>query len=157
MLIRLFYAFACIAMILGFSSEAVAQRADAANRSLTVPMYVTDNNGNQITIIAYKDGAVTEAPEFPGGENAFTTFVNNTRRYPEEAYEQGIQGDITCQFLVDTNGDVKYVSLFKPKHANYLLVQEAIRVLSKMPRWQPGMIDGVPVKVRVVRKVSFKR
>ena len=157
MLARIICMIACIAAIAGNSFETSAQTTQNVRDDRMVSMPGTDSAGNPITIMAYKDGAVTVPPRFPGGDSAFMNYVNDTREYPEEAYNKRIQGVITCQFLVDTNGEVKYVSLLKPKDANSLLVREAIRILSTMPRWQPGMLDGVPVKVRVTKRISFRR
>ena len=147
MLARLFSAIACIAIMLGFSSEACSQ---------TIEMRIgTDRDGHPIIVTAYEDWYVTERPSFPGGDDKYLEFINDNREYPEEAYQRGVQGKVTCQFLIDTDGSVKCVSLLK--NANTLLAREALRLLNMMPSWRPGKIDGVPVKVRVVKTIPFRR
>ena len=147
MLAKLISAIVCITTIMGFSSELQAQ---------TCEMRVgTDRDGNPIIVTAYEYGYLTERPSFPGGDDKFLEFINDNREYPEEAYQRGVQGKVTCQFLIDTDGSVKYVSLLK--EANSLLAREALRILNMMPSWRPGKINGVPVKVRVVKAIPFRR
>lgn len=143
---KLFYTIAFIATIVTFSSRSYSQ---------TVPMTGTDKAGHVINVVAYEDWYVSERPSFPGGDDKYLEYINDNRQYPQEAYEKGVQGKVTCQFMVDTDGSVKCISLLK--NANHLLAKEAIRLLSLMPKWQPGKIDGVPVKVRVVKTIPFRK
>ena len=146
MLPKLLYAIAFVATVVTLSHQASAQ---------VVAMSGTDRTGHQINVVAYEDWYVSERPSFPGGDDKYLEFINDNREYPQQAYESGVQGKVTCQFLIDTDGSVKCVSLLK--NANYLLAQEAIRLLNMMPKWQPGKLDGVPVKVRVVKTIPFRR
>lgn len=104
---------------------------------------------------AFEYDVVTEKPSFPGGECKLTEFINETRIYPAEAYNMGIQGRVTCWFIVNSDGHVSNVNLMRS--VNPLLNEEAIRIFSLMPDWIPGRIDGIAVPVRVVRSVRFKK
>ena len=115
----------------------------------------TDDNGVTSYIEAFEYGYVTQKPSFPGGESKLTEFINAHRNYPVEAYEKGIQGRVTCWFIVNPDGHVSNVSLMRS--VNPLLNDEAIRIFSLMPDWIPGRLDGIPVPVRVVRSVRFKK
>ena len=108
---------------------------------------------NYIEVFEY--GYVSEKPSFPGGEAKLTEFINNNRQYPKEAYDRGIQGRVTCQFVVNADGSVSNISLVRS--VNNLLNDEAIRIFSLMPQWIPGRIDGIAVPVRVIRSVRFKK
>lgn len=114
-----------------------------------------DASGATYYIEAFEYDFVSEKPTFPGGDEKFIEFVNANRRYPREAYDKGIQGRVTCSFVVNPDGSVSNVSLFKSVHA--LLNAEAIRILNLMPQWEPGKIDGVPVPVRVLKSIRFRK
>ena len=114
-----------------------------------------DEYGITNYIEAFEYDYVPEKPTFPGGETKLTEFINANRQYPQEAYDKGIQGRVTCWFIVNSDGHVSNVSLMRS--VNHLLNEEAIRIFSLMPDWIPGRIDGIPVPVRVVRSVRFKK
>lgn len=103
----------------------------------------------------YEYDYVTEKPTYPGGDKNLMMFINATRNYPIEAYRKGIQGRVTCSFIVNADGSVSHISVLRG--VNPSLNKEAIRVLSKMPEWIPGRLDGVAVPVRVIWSVPFRR
>lgn len=114
-----------------------------------------DNSGFTTYIEAFEYDYVTEKPTFPGGESKLMEFINTNRIYPQAAYEQGIQGRVTCWFIVNADGSISNVNLLRS--VNLLLDEEAMRIFSIMPKWEPGRIDGIPVPVRVARSVRFKK
>lgn len=147
MLTKLLCSLATIAGLMGLTPKAGAQ---------TIRINVgVDDSGFTNYIEAFEYDYVTEKPSFPGGEGKLMEFINNNRKYPTEAYEKGIQGRVTCWFIVNADGSVSNVSLLRS--VNALLNEEAIRIFSLMPSWNPGRIDGIPVPVRVVRSVRFKK
>lgn len=106
-------------------------------------------------IEVYEYDFVSEKPCFPGGDSELMKFINDNRSYPREAYEKGIQGRVTCSFVINTDGSVSHISVLKGVEAS--LNREAIRVLSQMPEWQPGKHKGQTVPTRVVWAVPFRR
>lgn len=98
---------------------------------------------------------VDQKPEFPGGGTSLLKFINNNRRYPARAYDLGIQGRVMCEFVVTADGTVQYVSVLKGVEPS--LNKEAVRIISTMPKWTPGRLDGTNVPVRVVCAVPFRR
>ncbi len=80
-------------------------------------------------------------------------YLELNTRYPEEAKNAGILGRVLIGFIVETNGSIDGVTVLRPVHP--LLDAEAVRVISAMPRWSPGLVDGKPVKTRVKRYVTF--
>lgn len=103
----------------------------------------------------YEYDYVTDKPTFPGGDRNLMTFINAHRNYPPEAYRKGIQGRVTCSFIVNTDGSVNHISVLRG--VNPALNKEAVRVLSKMPEWIPGRLDGKAVPVRVIWSVPFRK
>ena len=96
---------------------------------------------------------VEQAPAFPGGPQAMRKFIKDNLQYPQIAKENGIQGRVILQFVVDETGQVtdpKVVRSIDPS-----LDAEAIRLVNSMPRWTPGMQDGKTVSVRYTVPVAF--
>lgn len=106
-------------------------------------------------IEVYEYDYVTEKPMFPGGDTQLMRFINREREYPREAYERGIQGRVTCSFVVNADGTVSHISVLRGVDPS--LNKEAIRVLSQMPEWTPGKLNGQAVPTRVVWSVPFSR
>lgn len=115
----------------------------------------TSSNGTRTYMEVYEYDYVAEKPSFPGGDSRLVAFINETRRYPEEAYAKGIQGRVMCSFVINTDGTVSNISVLKGVEKS--LNQEAVRIFSKMPVWTPGRLDGVPVPVRVIWPVPFRK
>lgn len=89
---------------------------------------------------------VQQKPTFNGGdERAFLTWVNQRIIYPEEARAQGLKGRVIVQFIIETDGSVTNVSVIKGVHKS--LDDEAVRVVSSSPKWEPGREDGKAVRV----------
>lgn len=98
---------------------------------------------------------VTEKPTFPGGDSELVAFINTHRTYPQAAYQKGVQGRVTCSFVVNADGHVSNINVIKG--VENTLNDEAMRVLSLMPSWLPGRIEGQPVPVRVIWSVPFRK
>ena len=56
--------------------------------------------------VIYECDYVDEQPQFPGGEREMINFINSTRKYPYEAYQQKIQGRVVCSFVVNPDGTI---------------------------------------------------
>ncbi|MBD5304698.1 MAG: energy transducer TonB [Bacteroides sp.] len=115
----------------------------------------TNQTGCISYIEVYEYDYVTEKPSFPGGDSSLMKFINQHREYPRAAYERGIQGRVTCSFVVNADGSISHISIIRGVEAS--LNKEAIRILSTMPEWQPGKIDGKNVPTRVIWSVPFRK
>ncbi|HTF03478.1 MAG TPA: energy transducer TonB [Bacteroidia bacterium] len=94
-------------------------------------------------------------PEFPGGEYAFQTYLQNNIIYPQSALDAGLDGTVYVYFEIATDGSIGNVQVKKGIPEAPDLDTEAVRVISTMPNWSPGMIDGKPVKVSMTVPVKF--
>lgn len=112
-------------------------------------------NGVQNYIEVFEYDYVSEKPSFPGGESKLTEFINKNRNYPKEAYDKGIQGRVTCSFVVNADGSVSNINVVRSVSVS--LNEEAVRIFKKMPCWHPGRINGQAVPVRVIRSVPFRK
>ena len=115
----------------------------------------TLQNGCPVYTEVYEYDYVEEKPQFPGGDTSLIDFINSTRIYPPEAYESGIEGRVTCSFIVQENGKISHIQILRGVEKS--LNQEAIRIVSNMPTWQPGKINNRPVPVRVIRCIPFRK
>jgi protein TonB len=96
---------------------------------------------------------VSEPPVFPGGESGLMKFINDNIKYPEEAIANNIEGRVVLRFVVSTDGSVKRIELIKG--VDPLLNQEAMRVISSLPKWKPGKNNGNPAAVWFSVPVTF--
>ncbi len=97
---------------------------------------------------------VEQKPSFPGGDAAMYKWLNDNIIYPAAASEEGVQGKVTVQFIVEKDGSISHVKVVRGKHP--ALDAEAARVIRKMPRWTPGRNNGQPVRVTYHLPVQFK-
>ncbi|SEW56208.1 energy transducer TonB [Chitinophaga arvensicola] len=93
-------------------------------------------------------------PEFPGGEAALAKYLGKNIRYPHLAQENGIQGTVFIQFVVNRDGTISQVKTNGAAKGGGL-EEEAIRVVGKMPNWKPGKQNGQTVAVFFNLPVRF--
>ena len=97
---------------------------------------------------------VEQMPEFPGGQTGLMQYLSQNLKYPAIAEENGIQGRVICDFVVERDGQVTDVKVIKAVDPS--LDNEAVRVIQAMPKWKPGKQDGKPVRVKYALPISFK-
>lgn len=93
-------------------------------------------------------------PEFPGGQGALMTYLSSNIKYPAEAQEQGTQGRVIVQLVVNKDGSISNIKIVRS--VDEALDKEAIRVVEEMPAWTPGMQRGEPVRVKYTIPVTFR-
>ena len=96
---------------------------------------------------------VDEMPEFPGGMASLLRFINSSIKYPVIAQENGIQGKVIITFVIDKEGSVTNVNVFRGIDSS--LDAEAMRVVKNLPKWKPGKQNGRPVKVNYNVPINF--
>lgn len=124
-----------------------------------------DRNGKPATeeqvrgdLWAFDEGVrspYTMRPSFKSGTQDLSNYLSRHLKYPEGCFEKGIEGRSLVQFTIDTTGLVTDVSI-KQSSGDMYLDQEAIRVVSKMPKWNPGYRDGKKVRVRHMLPINFR-
>ena len=98
---------------------------------------------------------VESMPEFPGGQQALFKYLAENVKYPVIAQENGIQGRVICQFVVNKDGSIVDVVAVRSS-GEASLDKEAIRVIKSMPKWKPGKQRGKPVRVKYTVPVNFR-
>ncbi|WP_128545674.1 M56 family metallopeptidase [Larkinella soli] len=97
---------------------------------------------------------VEKAPEFPGGMDALGLYLGKNIRYPSEAIQRGVTGKVFVQFTVGPSGEI--YDLRVQKGIGFGCDEEAVRVVGKMPNWNPGIQGGKPVAVQYVLPIEFQ-
>jgi protein TonB len=93
-------------------------------------------------------------PTYPGGEDALAKFLRKNMRYPNMAQENGIEGKVFVQFVVDYEGKISEVQTVGARKGGGL-EEEAMRVVKMMPSWKPGRQNGQAVSVRFNIPIGF--
>lgn len=97
---------------------------------------------------------VENMPEFPGGTAALMAYLRKNIKYPTICQEQGIQGRVVVQFVVNKDGSIVEPKVIRA--ADPALDKEAIRAVQAMPKWIPGKQRGKNVRVRFTLPVTFR-
>ncbi|GET30678.1 energy transducer TonB [Prolixibacter sp. SD074] len=96
---------------------------------------------------------VEDMPEFPGGDLALRKYIANAIKYPVIAQENGIQGKVYVNFVVNTDGSVTDAKIARGVDPS--LDKEALRVINSLPKWKPGKQRGKPVRVSFTVPINF--
>lgn len=94
---------------------------------------------------------VEKQAEFPGGQAEMMKWINANLRYPEEA--RGAFGRVIVRFVVEKDGSIGDVTVVRSKEKH--LDAEAVRVVKSMPKWTPGMNNGIVVRSYYTLPVKF--
>ena len=96
---------------------------------------------------------VEQMPAYPGSPSALYEFLSKSIQYPEEAEKAGKQGRVIATFVVEKDGSITNARVVKA--LDPLLDAEALRVINAMPKWNPGMQNGVAVRCKYTVPVTF--
>jgi TonB family protein len=127
-----------IAIILPAAEESVPEAPATAEATGT---FTPDKEEEPIPFIL-----VEKKPRFQGGNaNSFSRWVNQHLQYPAEAKDHQIQGRVTLQFTVETDGSVANIKVLRSPDP--LLSEAAVKAISESPKWEPGTQRGNPTRV----------
>ena len=94
-------------------------------------------------------------PTFRGGDiNKFREWVQRKTRYPETATINGIQGRVYVTFIVEKDGSVTNGKVVKG--VDPLIDNEALKAVMSSPKWTPGSLRGVIVRVSYIIMLNFQ-
>ena len=128
---------------------------DDASLGVEIRDYVVEQEDEEEVEEEVPFAIVEQKPTFQGGDaNTFTKWVFSKIVYPEIAKENGVQGRVTLQFTIETDGSVKNVKVLRGVDSS--LDKEAVRVVSSSPKWKPGMQRNKPVRVKYTFPVVFQ-
>ncbi len=122
---------------------------------------------------------VEEPAQYPGGQAALMQYLAQNIRYPKISAENGVQGRVLVQFVIEKDGSLSNFKVVKdakpvsdgitvnaqgttaegndiPKEAYGALNIEALRVLRGMPKWIPAKQRGQVVRLKYTIPVTFR-
>ncbi len=91
---------------------------------------------------------------FPGGTSDMKNYLGNNIRYPQMSMELGDQAKVYVEFIVNKDGSITCVQSKNkvPLH----IMAESLRVIRKMPNWEPATVNGLAVRARCRIPINFK-
>ena len=127
---------------------------------------------------------VEEPAQYPGGQAALMQYLAQNIRYPKISAENGVQGRVLVQFVIEKDGSLSNFAVVKksgdtitknaqsgitvkalgsateeskvPQEAFDALNAEAVRVLREMPKWIPAKQRGQEVRMRYTLPITFR-
>jgi len=123
---------------------------------------VIDNNYKCSCDIDSVDGLpvfnfVVKMPVFIGGDEARLKFLVDNTYFPSYEETEEIQYSIYTCFIIDTCGYATNICIYRPKYSDHFTEQEKnlMKIIGKMPKWEPGEQNGVKVPVRLNMPVKL--
>ena len=133
--------------------ETTIQASDETDKAVEVkyvPVEVEEEEVEEQQIFQ----VVEEMPEFPGGMSECMKFLGKNIKYPTISQENGVQGRVIVQFVVNRDGSI--VDPVVVRGVDPYLDKEALRVIQMMPKWKPGKQRGKAVRVKYTVPVMFR-
>ncbi|SNS60616.1 protein TonB [Belliella buryatensis] len=95
-----------------------------------------------------------ELPAFIGGQDAMTTYIQEEIAYPALAFRQGVEGVVLVNFRITKEG--KIIKPYISQGVHPALDEEALRIVSEMPKWTPALQNGTPREVAYQLPIRFE-
>lgn len=128
------------------------------------PQDIENLKKREVVVVGYNDPTakqpqtvfkvVDKMPQYPGGEAELLKYLSRSVKYPELAKKNKETGTVFVRMVIDKNGNLSNVKI--TKSASAALDAEAVRVISSMPKWEPGTQKGQAVAVEYTIPISFR-
>jgi protein TonB len=135
--------------LLTYWTNGKPKRIDTFENDLLISGRCFDSDGKEIIHYDYE-----KIPEFPGGNSELMKYLVKELKYPKNSRKAEIEGLVLVEFIVNKYGDISDIKIVKS--VNYELDEEAIRVVKKMPKWQPGIEDDEVVRRKFCLPIKYK-
>ncbi|MEO8471232.1 MAG: TonB family protein [Chryseolinea sp.] len=134
------------------NTEKSEKRRLAAEERSKKAQFYKDGKGKTIYIKA------EEMPTYDGGNEAMMKYLTDNLQYPAAARDDGEEGTVFVDFVIDPKGKVQDVAASDAvnDNVNLALKNESVRVVSSMPNWKPAMHKGKPVSAAYSLPVKFQ-
>ena len=107
-----------------------------------------------LSLSAQETKSLEVDPAFPGGLEALATYLSDNIQYPQKAIDNNIEGTVYVAFVIEKDGSVSNIKATNDIGGG--CSEEAVRVVSSMPRWTPGQVDGQPVRAQFMLPINFE-
>lgn len=128
------------------------------------PQDIENLKKREVVVVGYNDPAakqpqkvfkvVDKMPQYPGGEAELVKYLAKSLKYPIIAQKNKEKGTVLVQMIIDESGNLSNIRVVK--RASAALDAEAVRVISSMPKWEPGTQKGQAVAVEYTIPISFR-
>jgi protein TonB len=104
----------------------------------------------------YRPGSEISLATFPGGNTEYKKYLSDNLKYPSEAKEKKLKGRVWVSFIVAKDGRIEKTTLFKAMKDCDACNQEALRLVSSMPKWTPATKNNKAIKNNLRVAIDFK-
>lgn len=132
----------------------VTFRLTGADSSLKDKLTTAGPNGSESNSSNTVFTVVEKMPQYEGGDEALIKYINSSIKYPDEAFKNGIQGRVYCEFVIKEDGSIS--NCVVKRGVDPSLDNEALRIIKNMPGWEPGIQKGRKVSVRYTVPITFR-
>ncbi|MDP5120703.1 MAG: TonB family protein [Spirosomaceae bacterium] len=148
-----------IISFVGFETREISIEGIA---EVTVKLTKQENVLDEMVVVSSQDAdlvgeevftTVEQNPEFPGGATEMYKYIGERIKYPKLAQQMKVEGKVFLRFVVQKNGEIGDIKILKG--IGYGCDEEAVRVISQMPKWTPGKQNGKPVNVYFTMPIKF--
>jgi TonB family protein len=136
--------------ILVYWPNGKTKRIDSFENGQLMQGICYDSNGKKVPYIDFNI-----MPEFPGKEDGLMMYLSRSIKHPKAPNGGQNFGRVIIDFIITKEGKVDEVKV--RKSVSQELDNEAIRVIQSMPKWKPGLMDGMPVNVSFTLPIMFER
>ncbi|MBO5988238.1 MAG: energy transducer TonB [Paludibacteraceae bacterium] len=137
-----------LASVLGSNNLMAESKDGSLSVDICAPESEDDSSEDDLYI------NVDKRATFPGGHIKMAAFIKENIKYPEFAADNGVQGRVIVNFVVDKDGSISDIKVVRGVHPS--LDAEAVRVVKLMPKWQPAERGGKPVRTKYMLPLSFR-
>ena len=102
---------------------------------------------------ANPDPSLNRTPEFPGGQEALNSYLKANMKYPKRAIKYGVEGRAIFNLQISAEGEISKIWIFKSLFPD--CDEEAFFLIKKMPKWIPGLKNGVPTAMETMVPIPF--
>jgi len=95
-------------------------------------------------------------PAYPGGDIQFMSDLDHNLHYPKEAKAKQIEGSIMVNFIVEKNGSISSAHVIRGEEIGYGLAEAALKAVSQLKNFKPGILNGKKVRVSYSVPITFK-
>ena len=127
---------------------------DAIPRDVPTAEEVSGNNNAQTVDFDKPMFVVDQMPAYPGGIKAMSRYFRKNFRYPNDAREAEVDGQVFVRFVVQADGSLTDINVFRGLGQG--CDEEAIRLVRNMPSWEPGLYQGREVAVYKEIPITFQ-
>lgn len=139
-----------ISILIFLCHQLVAQNGIEGLKSTSIEEHLKSFGNQEDTTIYF---IVEEMPLFPGGDEGLRDTISKYYFYPEEAIEDGPEGRVYVNFVIEKDGSINYIRIARGVHP--ILDSAAIKIVESLPVWTPGYQDGEAKRVSYTIPVNF--